>query len=232
MENRNLYKGKEIAPRAKCFKCGKEGHLVRKCPWKRGQDSWLTVRAQRRQNALQRGHAPESRTDKYWILLRERKGEIIQAATYLYHVLPGGRGPIAGDAPQVDPEHPEHGAIAWFDCVRHGCRNQQHQAKKVHYRVIPCSEEPVRRVHEWGSDDEWGIAVERSERTLMTHIRIWATSPDNCLSPYARLEDCPTADCHAHMYAKLRQWHEARGRRRRNRQAMSNKGFQRKTAGH
>ena len=179
----------------------------------RGKDSWLTIRAKRQNALLKQG--PEAPTDdKFWILLNKRKVEIVREASYSHLIIPGGRGFVTGDAPQVDPEHQQHGDIAWFDCVRHSCPDQFHQAQKLYHGVIPCSEGPVRRVHEWASEGEWDIAVERQgEGTPVARIRIRATSPNNCLSPHARWEDCPIAHCHAHMYAKLGDWHKARDAR-------------------
>ncbi|KAM7212115.1 hypothetical protein V8F06_012515 [Rhypophila decipiens] len=95
----------------------------------------------------------EDEDGRYFILLDERYPELwIRAVEFqdTQDLQDISRRHIDGDAPQVDPAHPEHHHIAWFNCVQGDCRNLRHTAYKLLHGAAPFYPiTPITEVHEW-----------------------------------------------------------------------------------
>ncbi|KAK4205844.1 hypothetical protein QBC37DRAFT_180937, partial [Rhypophila decipiens] len=154
----------------------------------------------------------EDEDGRYFVLLDKRCPELwiraveIQDAQDLQDI---NRRYVDGDAPQVDPAHPEHRHIAWFDCVRGDCRNLRHTAYKLLHGAVPFYPvTPITEVHEWGDQEDWDITVEPDPATFLTtiNLRIKPTTPNECYDPERALEDCNEDDCRLQLKQKIQAW--------------------------
>lgn len=149
-----------------------------------------------------------------WIKIddrEERKWEVnAREIEVIEEIWEEDRRYVPGDADEVDPNHPRHDEIAWFDCVRGDCANITHLAHKLLNGAAPSlPNTPVPKVHQWYWDSEWrtstGPALDVYGGTLMHRIFIEAVSPNECLAG-GQLYQCEEWDCRVHLWKKAQMW--------------------------
>jgi Retrotransposon gag protein/Zinc knuckle len=122
-------------------------------------------------------------------------------------------------APSNERGHPEdisiaspasgyHLFIAWFDCIHDNC--PFHYRNKVFHEFFPSrlNGEPIRKVHEAGSDDEWNFGSSTTSDNVLT---VECMVPKECWDKdEPQYEDCQHAWCVRHRREKAREWHRQR----------------------